>query len=61
MNLPTYERRFYLGQLTKDAISREEEIEKMKEQAQTKGSNGTRQVRVSGDVLKNKIISGEIK
>lgn len=61
MNLPTYERRFYLGQLTRDAINREEQAEKAREQAQSNNSKGTRQTRVSGEALKNKIRTGEIK
>ena len=59
--LPTYERRYFLGLLTKDVREREEQAEKMKEQAQTKGGKGKRSTRVSGEALKNKIKSGEVK
>ena len=60
LSMPTYERRFFLGLLTKDAREREEKLEEMKEQAKTKGSKGSRQTRVSGTALKNKMKSGEI-
>lgn len=58
--MPTYERRFFLGLLTKERRDREEQIEKMKEQAQNKSGKGSRTTRVSGEALKNKIKSGEI-
>jgi len=60
LTMPTYERRFFLGLLTKDKRDREEHMEKMKEQAQSKTGKGSRTTRVSGDALKNKINSGEI-
>ena len=57
--LPTYERRFFLGLLTKDARQREEKMEEMKEQqTQIKGGKGSRQTRVSGDALKNRMKTG---
>jgi hypothetical protein len=59
--LPTYERRYFLGLLTKDAKQREEQVEKMKEQGKTNTGKGKRQTRVSGDALKSKIKSGEVK
>lgn len=58
--MPTYERRFYLGLLTKQARQREEHLEALKEQAQTKGSKGSRSTRISGNQLKNKLKSGDI-
>lgn len=61
MNLPTYERRFYLGLLTKDAREREEKLEEQKAQAKTTNGKGTRQTRVSGSALKSKLQSGEVK
>jgi hypothetical protein len=60
MAMPTYERRFFLGLLTKDAKEREEQIEAQKAKNQTKGGKGTRQTRVSGEALKNRIKSGDI-
>ena len=59
--MATCERRFHLGLLTRDVQKREEEMEKMKEQTQTKGGKGTRKSRVSGAALKSKLQSGEVK
>ncbi len=58
--MPTYERRFFLGMLTKERREREEHMEKMKEQTQSSGGKGKRITRVSGDALKSKLKSGEI-
>ena len=58
--MPTYERRFFLGLLNKEAREREERMEEMKAKQQTKGSKGNRTTRVSGDALKNKIRNGDI-
>ena len=60
LSLPTYERRFFLGLLTKDIQKKEEEIEKVQQQAKSKGSRGNRSSTVSGDALKSKMKSGEI-
>jgi len=60
MNLPVYERRFYLGLLTRDVQQREEKLEEMKEKQTTSGGKGSRTTRVSGAQLKNKIKSGDI-
>lgn len=60
MNLPVYERRFYLGQLTREHEKREEQIEEMREKQQTKGGKGNRTTRISGNQLKNRIKSGDI-
>lgn len=58
--MPVYERRFYLGLLTRDTIKTQEKMEEMKESAKTKGSKGSRTTRVSGDALKNRLKSGDI-
>lgn len=58
--MPTYERRFFLGQKTREFEKKEEQMEKNKEQQQSKGSKGSRTTRVSGNALKNKIKSGEL-
>ncbi len=58
--LPTYERRFFLGLLTKDVQRKEEQIEKQNQQTKTRGSKGNRSSSVSGAALKNKMKSGEI-
>lgn len=60
LTMPTYQRRFFLGLLTKDRAETQEHIEKMKEKSQTKTGKGTRQTRVSGSALKSKIQLGEI-
>jgi hypothetical protein len=62
LSMPTYERRYFLGMLTKDAREKQEEAEKFKEEAKARsnGSKGSRTTRVSGDALKNKMKTGEI-
>lgn len=57
--MPVYERRFFLGLLTKDAKQREERNE-MNQKQPTKGGKGTRTTRVTGEALKNKIKRGEV-
>jgi len=58
--MPTYERRFFIGMLTKEAGEREEQIEKDKEQTKTNGSKGNRTTTVSGDALKSRINKGDL-
>ena len=58
--MPTYERRFFLGQKTRELAKREEQMEKNKEQQQSKSSKGSRTTRVSGEALKNKIKRGDL-
>ena len=58
--MPTYERRFFIGLLTRDVTRREEQMEEMRNQAKASGGKGTRQTRVSGQALKNKLKTGEI-
>ena len=60
MLMPTYERRYYLGMLTKDFERKEEQIEEGKDQASTVGTKGSRTSKVSGNQLKNKMKTGEI-
>ena len=60
MSMPTYERRYYLGMLTKDFERKEEQIEESKDQASTVGTKGSRTSKVSGNQLKNKMKTGEI-
>lgn len=62
LSMPTYERRFFLGMLTKEAREKQEEADKLKEEAQNraKGSKGQRSTRISGESLKNKMKTGEI-
>ena len=58
--MPTYERRFFLGQKTREYEKQEEQMEKSKEQQKSRTSKGYRTTRVSGDALKNKIKSGDL-
>lgn len=58
--MPVYERRFFIGLLTKEQSEKQDEIEKQREQAKTKGSKGNRTTKVSGTHLKSKMKSGEI-
>lgn len=60
LSMPTYERRFFLGLLTKDAVKKEEHLEEMREKSSTTTSKGTRTTRVSGAQLKNRINSGDV-
>lgn len=59
--MPTHERRFFLGMLTKDLHKREEQLEKANEKAQNKATGkGSRTTKVGGNALKNKMKSGQI-
>ena len=58
--MPTYERRYFLGLLTRDVKHREEQMEEMKNKSKSNGSKGSRQTRVSGEALKNKIKTGQL-
>ena len=60
LSMPTYERRFFLSLLTKEARQREEETEKMREKAKNSKSKGNRSTKISGDALKTKMKNGEI-
>jgi len=58
--MPTYERRFFLGLLTKEYREREEQQEKMREQQSTKNGKGSRRSRVSGSALKERFKNGDV-
>ena len=58
--MPTYERRFFLGLLTKDAREKEEKMEEMRQSYQNKNAKGSRTTRVSGDALKSRFNNGDI-
>ena len=60
MAMPTYERRYYLGMLTKDFERKQEQIEQQKEQQTTSGGKGSRTSKVSGQQLKTKMNNGDI-
>ena len=57
LNLPIYERRYYLSLLTKQARQREEQYEEMKNKSSGKSGRTTK---ISGEALKSKLKSGEI-
>lgn len=59
--MPTYERRFFLSLLTKEAKEREEEAERMRDEIRNRNNGkGGRNTRISGDALKTKMKNGEI-
>jgi len=59
--MPTYERRFFLSLLNKDAVEREEKYREMQESGgQTSGGRGSRSKKVSGKALKSQMKSGVI-
>jgi len=58
--MPVYERKYFIGLLTKDVTAREEQAIKLREQSETKSGKGNRNTRVGGDTLKNKMNNGEI-
>jgi hypothetical protein len=58
MMMPTYERRFFLGLLTKDAKEREEEMEELKNKHGN--SKGKRTSRIGGEQLKTRFNNGDI-
>lgn len=61
LSMPSYERRFFLGLLTKEVRQREEAAEATKEQqAAVSGGKGKRQTRVSGEALKTQMKSGNL-
>jgi hypothetical protein len=58
--MPTYERRFFLGQKTKEVSKQEEQMEQAREQSDKRNSKGSRTSRVSGDALKTRMQNGDI-
>ena len=57
MDMPTYERRFHLETFKSEIEQRNEQIEENR----TTSSSGSRTTTVSGESLKSKMRSGEIK
>jgi hypothetical protein len=60
LNMPTHERRFYIGRLNRDSEIKQEQYEKMKEEQTNKNAKGSRSTKLSGDALKTKLKTGEI-
>jgi hypothetical protein len=59
LNMPTNERRYYMGMLIKSKHDEQVKTEEMKNKA-NKNAKGSRKTKVSGEALKNKIKSGEV-
>ena len=59
LEMPTYERRYFLGLLTKQARERKEQHEERKNNSKSTGK-GKRTSTVSGDALKSRIKAGDI-
>lgn len=60
LSMPTYERKYFLGLLTKDATEREERTEELKNNSNNKNAKGQRTTTVSGEALKTRIKNGDI-
>jgi len=58
--MPTYERRFFLGQKVREMAKQEEAREQYKETEKPKGSKGSRTSKVSGEALKTQIKGGNL-
>jgi hypothetical protein len=58
--MPVQERRFYLGLFVKETQKKQEYLEETNQTNTNKNSKGSRTTRVSGDALKNRIMSGQI-
>lgn len=59
MEMPTHERRFFLGEKLKEMGKQEEHMENLKNQT-TNGGKGVRTSTVSGEALKTRIKNGDI-
>jgi hypothetical protein len=59
LNMPTNERRFYMGMLIKTKSEEQEAAEQASAKANP-NAKGNRKTKVSGEALKNKIKSGEV-
>jgi anti-sigma28 factor (negative regulator of flagellin synthesis) len=60
MQMPTQERRFFIGEKLKEINKQEENMEKMKEQSKSSGERGIRTKKISGEALKTNIKSGNL-
>ena len=59
LNMPTNERRYYMGMLIKSKHDEQVKAEEMTNKANS-NAKGSRKTKVSGEALKNKIKSGEV-
>lgn len=63
MNLPVYERRYFISLLKNENVGKQERAEEAQEQAKLNaqsGGKGKRTTRVSGDALKSRMASGSV-
>jgi hypothetical protein len=60
LSMPTYERRFFIGQLTRDNAKQEEQMERAREQNQASNGKGSRTKKISGDALKTRMKNGDV-
>lgn len=60
MNMPTYERRFYIQMFKEEMEEKQEKMEEMKKKNKTSGGKGTRTSSISGEALKSKMRNNEI-
>ena len=59
LNMPTNERRYYMGMLIKSKQEEQARVEEMTNRG-NQNAKGSRKTKVSGEALKNKIKSGEV-
>jgi hypothetical protein len=59
LNMPTNERRYYMGMLIKSKQEEQAKVDEMKNRANP-NAKGSRKTKVSGEALKSKIKSGEV-
>jgi hypothetical protein len=60
MSMPTYERRFFIGQKTRDMTKQEEQMQKLREQQDSRNAKGSRTKKISGDALKTRMKNGDV-
>jgi hypothetical protein len=61
MSMPTYERRYYLDMLIRENTKKNDMMEEKMENMKNSSAKGTRNTKIGGEQLKNKLKSGEIK
>jgi hypothetical protein len=59
LNMPTNERRYYMGMLIKSKQEEQAKAEEIRDKANP-NAKGNRKTKISGDALKSKMSSGEI-
>lgn len=59
MNMPTFERRFYIQMFKEEMEERQEKMEEMRKN-KSSGGKGSRSSTISGEALKSKMRNNEI-